>query len=112
MTNITPKIESLLERKLHCTPRHPLNHLKQRIINFLHSNYINNRGNPIFSIYDNQSQVVTVDQNFDQLLVPLDHVSRAKKDNYYINSQYLLRAHTSAHQVCNLYITFYLSKDM
>ena len=100
MTNITDKIKSLMERRLHASPHHPLNHLKQRLINFLHGRYHNKKGNPIFSVYDNLPPIVTVEQNFDQLLIPADHVSRNKKDNYYINNHYLLRAHTSAHQVC------------
>jgi phenylalanyl-tRNA synthetase alpha chain len=33
------------------------------------------------------------------VLIPKDHVSRDRKDNYYINEDMLLRAHTSAHQV-------------
>jgi phenylalanyl-tRNA synthetase alpha chain len=41
---------------------------------------------------------VSVEQNFDSLLVPVDHVSRSRNDNYYINSSTMLRAHTSAHQ--------------
>ena len=45
--------------------------------------------------------MVTLEQNFDNLLVPEDHVSRAPSESYYINSSYMLRAHTSAHQ-CEL----------
>ena len=52
----------------------------------------------MFTMVDNLSPVVTVEQNFDSLLVPKDHVSRTKNDNYYINAEHLLRAHTSAHQ--------------
>ena len=52
----------------------------------------------MFTMVDYLSPVVTVEQNFDSLLVPKDHVSRAKNDNFYINSEFLLRAHTSAHQ--------------
>ena len=32
------------------------------------------------------------------LLWFLDHVSRQKNDNYYVNKSHLLRAHTSAHE--------------
>ena len=42
---------------------------------------------------------MTVGQNFDSVLIPENHVARDKKDNYYINKDYMLRAHTSAHQV-------------
>jgi phenylalanyl-tRNA synthetase alpha chain len=39
-----------------------------------------------------------VKQNFDNLLIPPGHESRKKSDCYYINRDYLLRAHTTAHQ--------------
>lgn len=37
-------------------------------------------------------------QNFDDVLVPADHVSRSLNDTYYIDPQTVLRCHTSAHQ--------------
>ena len=37
-------------------------------------------------------------QNFDDLLIPSDHVSRSYNDTYYVNSETVLRCHTSAHQ--------------
>lgn len=37
--------------------------------------------------------------NFDSLLIPPDHPSRSSSDTYYANSEYCLRAHTSAHQL-------------
>lgn len=37
-------------------------------------------------------------QNFDDVLVPPDHVSRSYNDTYYVNSDNVLRCHTSAHQ--------------
>ena len=37
-------------------------------------------------------------QNFDDVLVPADHVSRSYNDTYYVDSQTVLRCHTSAHQ--------------
>ena len=42
--------------------------------------------------------MVTAEKNFDALLVPKDHVSRKKSDTFYVNEQYLLRTHTSAHE--------------
>ena len=38
-------------------------------------------------------------QNFDEVLVPADHVSRNPNDTYYIDTDTVLRCHTSAHQV-------------
>jgi phenylalanyl-tRNA synthetase alpha chain len=37
-------------------------------------------------------------QNFDEVLVPADHVSRSPNDTYYIDRETVLRCHTSAHQ--------------
>uniref|UniRef100_A0A1B0F992 Phenylalanyl-tRNA synthetase domain-containing protein n=1 Tax=Glossina morsitans morsitans TaxID=37546 RepID=A0A1B0F992_GLOMM len=55
--------------------------------------------NSLFSVYDKLNLVITIQQNFDNLLIPVDHVSRSKADCYYVSQRYLLRAHTTAHQV-------------
>lgn len=106
MTNVTPNILSKVGANLHLHKSHPLGHLCKRIVHFMHNYYINSRGNPLFSVYDKLFQVVTVEQNFDSLLVAPNHVTRKKRDNYYINSKHLLRAHTTAHQVCSLLIYY------
>ncbi|GMP34662.1 hypothetical protein CsSME_00007441 [Camellia sinensis var. sinensis] len=38
------------------------------------------------------------DKNFDDVLVPEDHVSRSYNDTYYVDSQTVLRCHICAHQ--------------
>jgi len=100
---------SLSERKLHLNPKHPLGLIKQRIIDHVYSRY-NQKGSfsavyqmktgksPLFSVHQNLSPIVSCQQNFDSLLVPQDHPSRKKSDSYYLNKNYMLRAHTSAHQ--------------
>lgn len=98
MSNVTPKILSHLDRHLHLQKQHPLNLIKQRIVNYMYERYKQNRGMPTFSVHEQIPPVVTLDQNFDSLLVPKDHVSRTKSDSYYVNSSHMLRAHTSAHQ--------------
>lgn len=99
-TNITPKIISKLGRNLLWKRNHPICIVKQRIINFFHQKYGAYAGSssPLFSAYEDFSPVVSKQQNFDDLLIPQDHVARSKSDNYYINQDYLLRTHTSAHQ--------------
>lgn len=97
-TNVTPKILSKVGRNLHNRPHHPLWLIKERIKSYFYSAYIGRWGNPLFSVFDNLSPVVTVEQNFDSLLIPKDHPSRKKGDNYYLNHNTMLRAHTSAHQ--------------
>ncbi|KAG5268907.1 hypothetical protein AALO_G00217780 [Alosa alosa] len=97
-TNITPKILSKVGRNLHNSPHHPLWLIKERIKSHFYSAYTGRWGNPLFSVFDNLNPVVTVEQNFDSLLIPKDHPSRKKGDNYYLNHNTMLRAHTSAHQ--------------
>lgn len=97
-TNVTAKILSKVGRNLHNQSHHPLWLIKERIKAHFYSSYIAHRGNPTFSVYDNLSPVVTIEQNFDSLLIPADHPSRKRGDNYYLNRGTMLRAHTSAHQ--------------
>lgn len=59
-------------------------------------------GQPPFQIFDNLPPIVTVEQNFDELLIPPDHVSRQASDTYYVDDQRVLRCHTSAHQTALL----------
>ncbi|KAM3961413.1 phenylalanyl-tRNA synthetase, mitochondrial [Aphomia sociella] len=96
-TNVTPKMISYLGRNLHLQKDHPLSMVRQRIVDYFYKSFTH-RGNPIFSVYDNLSPIVSTKQNFDDLLIPADHPSRAKSDCYYINKDTLLRAHMTAHQ--------------
>lgn len=97
-TNITPRIISKVGKNLHNRPHHPINLIRQRIVNYFYSSFTSLMGNPLFAVFDSMDPVVTVKQNFDSLLVPSNHVSRSRSDTYYINKDQLLRAHTSAHQ--------------
>lgn len=97
-TNVTEKVLSYIGKNLHTKQHHPLSLVRQRIVNYFYKSFVNNRGNPIFSIYDNLSPLVSIEQNFNSLLIPANHPSRSKSDCYYINRDYLLRAHMTAHQ--------------
>jgi phenylalanyl-tRNA synthetase alpha chain len=99
-TNITPRIVEKTGLNLHMQLSHPLWLVKKRISNFFYASFPGASAHscPLFTVVDNFSPVVSTTQNFDELLVPRDHVSRAKSDNYYINKDTVLRAHTSAHQ--------------
>jgi phenylalanyl-tRNA synthetase alpha chain len=96
-TNINENIKEKLDRRLIHKKYHPLNHLTNKIKYFFNKTYFSHSSTPMFTIFDNFSPVVTVEQNFDSLLTPKDHVSRTKKDCFYVNKNYLLRAHTTAH---------------
>jgi phenylalanyl-tRNA synthetase alpha chain len=97
LTNITPRIASKLERRLHCRNGHPIYHVRRRIENYFHTTFVTRVGHPRFVIFDDIGPVVTPYQNFDSLLVPLTHPSRLPADTYHINSKHLLRSHTTAH---------------
>ena len=87
-TSVTPYIVKLLQRNLIKTPQQPIHLVTEATKNFF-------RGYHDF-YYDNP--VVTPEDNFDALLIPKDHISRSKKDTYYLTKDFLLRTHTSAHQ--------------
>ncbi|XP_062473803.1 phenylalanine--tRNA ligase, mitochondrial isoform X3 [Pezoporus occidentalis] len=97
-SNVTEKILSKVGKNLHNKKHHPLWLIKEQIKDHFYKQYVGRRGNPLFSVYDGLSPVVTVQQNFDSLLIPQNHASRSKEDNYYLNRGHMLRAHTSAHQ--------------
>lgn len=97
-TNLTPKILSYLGRNIHLQKDHPLSIVRQKITTFFYQEYANPKGTPLFSVYDRLSPIVSTKQNFDSLLIPENHPSRAKSDCYYVNREYLLRAHCTAHQ--------------
>jgi len=95
MTNLTERIIRNVDSKKHLIQRHPVQIIKQQIYDFFDGEYRTTQ----FEKVDNISPIVSVAQNFDSVLIPRDHVSRSKNDNYYINKEFMLRAHTSAHQV-------------
>ncbi|XP_072929133.1 phenylalanine--tRNA ligase, mitochondrial isoform X3 [Hemitrygon akajei] len=97
-TNVTPKILSKVGKCLQNQRSHPLWLIKERIKDHFYAHYLSHHTSPLYSVYDDLSPVVTTEQNFDSLLIPPDHASRKKGDNFYLNKTNMLRAHTSAHQ--------------
>lgn len=100
-TNLTPKIASYIGRNIYQKKNNPLYLLSEKI----RAIFIDGRAKqssesrPKFQEHEYRSPVVTIEDNFDSLLIPANHVSRAKADTYYVNSEHLLRSHTSAHQL-------------
>lgn len=89
MTNIPQSIIRKIHRNIYQDRNHPLGILKDLISNQL----------PDFELIDYQSPIVSTFENFDQLGFPLDHPGRRRGDSYYLNSDLMLRTHTSAHEV-------------
>ena len=96
-TNITPRIASKVGQGLHRRPGHPISHVWHQIKNYFSSTFVTRVGHARFVVFDNLNPMVTPHQNFDSLLVPTDHPSRLLTDTYYVNSDYLLRSHMTAH---------------
>lgn len=92
-SNIPPSIEAKLGRNLHNLPNHPLEIIKTCIYKYFHSLEGYN-----FKTFDDLPPFVSVEDNFDKLLIPQNHPARSKSDTYYINEKMVLRTQTSAHQ--------------
>lgn len=80
-------------RNLHLTPNHPLNIIRTAIYDYFDKSFPGR-----FNKFDQLPSVVSVEANFDEVLVPADHVSRSPNDTYYVDDKRVLRCHTSAHQ--------------
>lgn len=109
--NIPLHIESKVGRHLHRQHGHPLNTISSIISNYFKTEYTQKQAAKLAAlsppaaldyqdmlIFDDLSPVVTLEQNFDELLIPADHVSRKPTDTYYLDDKRVLRCHTSAHQ--------------
>ncbi|KAI9598939.1 hypothetical protein BDF19DRAFT_429592 [Syncephalis fuscata] len=89
-TNITNAILAKIGRGLHQQPAHPLGIMSGLIRDHFGSDY---------TYYDALSPVVSLEANFESLCFPADHPGRSRSDSYYLNRDWMLRTHTSAHQV-------------
>lgn len=99
--NLTQNVIDLVERGgYHDNHFHPIGLLCACIQKHFNETYRKqyNRITPDFAIMTHFDPVVTTHQQFDSMLIPQDHISRSKVDNYYVNDGLVLRAHTSAHQ--------------
>lgn len=92
-SNIGPSIESKIGIDLHNQLNHPIEIIKRHIYD-----YFNSLEKYQFDIFDTLSPFVSIEDNFDKLLIPKDHIARSKSDTYYVNENTVLRTHTSAHQ--------------
>eukprot|EP00903_Cladosiphon_okamuranus_P019905 g18294.t1 len=99
--NVSPSVAAKIGKDLHRRPAHPLGIIKERIELYFQRD-AQDLGQLPFQVFDNLPPIVTVEQNFDELLIPPDHVSRQPSDTYYVDDQRVLRCHTSAHQTALL----------
>ncbi|KAF8514066.1 phenylalanyl-tRNA synthetase [Gautieria morchelliformis] len=89
-TNATASILSYVNRNIYLIPNHP--------IAILHS-LIHSHFGPKYTSIPPIPPLVTQAKNFDSLSFPQDHPGRERRNSYYINQEWMLRTHTSAHEV-------------
>ena len=77
-SNIPKSVLSKLDKNLYQIKSHPLEIIKTKILNYFIS-----KEKSGWNIYENLSKVVSVENNFDKLLIPQTHPSRSKSDTYY-----------------------------
>jgi phenylalanyl-tRNA synthetase alpha chain len=112
--NIPDSIIKIIGRNLHLTNNHPICIIKNLIHDYFKSKSILDV-NGIFNTYDDINPVVSTKNNFDLLLIPVDHMARSKSDTYYVNENQVLRTHTSAHQndiLSNVSTSFLVTGDV
>jgi phenylalanyl-tRNA synthetase alpha chain len=89
-TNLSPSILNLIDRRLYDSPNHPLC-ITRKLIESVFAP-------PYFKNHILADPVVTTIENFDSLGFPEDHPGRSPTDTYYVDSNHVLRTHSSAHQ--------------
>ena len=89
-TNVRPSILSHLSRNIYLQPNHPISIVRSLIESHFGSSFV-----PITAL----PPIVTPRQNFDELEFPADHPGRRPSDSYYLNKDWMLRTHTSSHEV-------------
>lgn len=92
-SNIPDFIKQKIGKNVHNMKGHPIKIIKDYIYD-----YFNGLKEYNFKTFDDLPPFVSIEQNFDLLLIPETHPSRSKSDTYYINETTVLRTQTSAHQ--------------
>ena len=85
---MSPKLLSFIGRNLYLKSGNPMFLLSEAVRHFFKD----------YECFVFENPVVDLKSNFDSLLIPEDHVSRKKSDTYYVNKDFVLRSHTTAHQ--------------
>lgn len=92
MHNIPSVVRDKIGRDLHKTHNHPLEITKRHVYE-----YFDALGRD-FKKFEDLDRIVSVQDNFDRLLIPTDHPARRSSDTFYLSDVTVLRTHTTAHQ--------------
>mmetsp|Transcript_65148 Transcript_65148/g.152497 ORF Transcript_65148/g.152497 Transcript_65148/m.152497 type:complete len:476 (+) Transcript_65148:64-1491(+) len=90
--NVPAGVREKLGKDLLLNPKHPLGILWKTVQDYFAEQ------DPNCKFFDTEKPVVNTVDCFDKLRVPPEHPSRSPSDTYYVNKDYVLRTHTSAHQ--------------
>jgi len=96
--NVPQSVASRVGTDLHMQRHHPLGQLKHRIAQYFTAGAGGTAPPGTFTTFDQLPPIVSVAANFDDLLTPLDHVSRRPTDTFYVDDSRVLRCHMTAHQ--------------
>jgi len=94
--NVSPAILEQTKLKLYMKPGHKVYETKLKCLSFFE-----NKAKAVswegFSTFQNFEPMVSVEQNFDSLLIPQSYHGRRSTDVFYFNESHLLRTHLLAH---------------
>jgi phenylalanyl-tRNA synthetase alpha chain len=95
-SNIPLSVWSRMGRNLHQIRTHPVG----IVSSLIQGHFKSLHGGSVFdSAPLPPTPIVTVEQAFDNLLVPKDHVLRSSSDTYYVSERTVLRPHATSHQL-------------
>lgn len=106
--NCSDIIKQRLQLNLLSQSDHKLTTTKLKLETALKSELQKQFGISVVEEKVHSSPLVTVQQNFDHLLIPSHHYCRRSSDVYYVTSEILLRTHLTAY----LYETFFNHPDL
>jgi phenylalanyl-tRNA synthetase alpha chain len=100
--SIPSSIQRLLQQNIFAIRNHPLTIVKDIFVeSFLANSSISNH-----NIFHDEKYIVSVKENFDDLLFEKEHVARSRKDTYYLGEDHLLRTHLTSRE------KFYISSGI
>lgn len=91
MNNIPKNLVDKIHNNYHTKTNHPISIIKNMIYGYAIKDIRN------FKFIDDLDPIVSVENNFDNLLIPKDHPSRNYSDTYYFSENQVLRTHMTAH---------------
>lgn len=102
--NFPKHLEEKMNLDLYKKKNHPLNIIRNRIVNFYENQKFSDENSKIrlsqkIQINENLPKIVNLKENFFDLLVDSKHETLSPKNTYYWDNNHVLRTHMTAHDV-------------